>query len=1403
MKHRQLRSVLLIVLSVTLVVTLAMAIGCGKTDCTVTFDADGGAAVKSKIVKANTEIGELPVTSKEGYAFVGWSDEKGGAANVDEKYVVTQDVTLYAVFKSLATEYCTVSYSTSGTAVKATTVKKGDSLGSLPFTDKQGYSFLGWFFDNQLTTPAYTEDVITQDVTLYAGFEKQDVDSVLPEYTELSISTDKADYAIRFQSEENIDERNLNSYISVTALYGDLPKIEVTPLGNNKYTLGPIGGYSNGGVYKIAITDNAVSFVDLDAAHDEDYTADKEIKTVYVSVDVGNEETVKVKDGTLQINASSLTFSETESKFAASKAVYDALPTENAVVCIVGEDDEMYVKITDVQNVGDVYEFTFADCDVDDVYDDFNLNVGDITVSNDKTTPQNKAETNDEMAAVTNALYGSDCTKAITAMLANALNASPTIKTLAAENPYRDNVTDVKGNTFTIKGLLDDLEIKVSLGTAQNSNFDGIGISPFDNTPWTMLSIQFNYETDIKNNAKLEATITITQYVYIGLAASANKSTGDFKAEITPYSQTDIDFKILVCSISKEDDGKGEEKKEEKKDISVEIEKLTSGEGDTSSIIKDVQEMLENKGDAIELCKVPMFAATYTIGGVVAINIDLNFVIKVSFAAGIKINATLLEATTIGVTGNYKTRTVDCYRRSAMGSDRYIFDFYAYGYLGLKAGIEGELTVSFVGLKQVLRAGVGIEVGAYADLYGYLHYHAEERRVFKDVDTNGRHFQTLEGGVYFESGIYIELKAFVGVGKKEYGISKEFKFKLLQAGDKYLYVEACENDDLTIVFNQNDQNSVDIEGLIPAEGKFLDITTGEIVTRVIPSKNTRIISNTNLFRVDRENNTLVANMEKVQQRLLYGIPFGTISLYYKGPNVLFSSSYLNENIPELKGFKELCKVTVVYLPSGTTLDEATQFGKELTITYKVKSKQGEATVKTEKVVSGQYYNGKIPDEVVAYCRINGLLSEIDGSAVTYDGPTSGKHVLTENKTYTFTTVEAQRFIAVKYKSQADFASDKDVWTVDVMAINYNQLPELLQQQTYTPENIYYEYFVVTPSGNKTVMGKEYLSKYDLYMRGTHGYETGKVLASVNGTPEQIAEAFAQMYNGEGKLKQYAQFFTYTLEADYITGMHMVRFYDVSGGYAQENVKYGATYKVPNYWIANINQSLSQRLDGWDTDGDGVADLLPDEEFVVKRDMTLRPVMTNLAYKITIVDFDGKQTDYTVNAGSDIPKNIADQINGGAGCQTAPYENSFYTENYWRLRPTDFVAGNDGSAYFKDTDWRYNEDITVMPACNMTFTLVKGELYHYVTVVDGTDGHFTYKNDSGETVTAKSVKIAVKDGGTLMTSKDYEAKELKYHAPDGVTSYSPSYKDDSGAYIDFLNAVITKPVTITMTIFVIK
>lgn len=67
---------------------------------TITFDAQGGTTCKSVIVHEGKQIGALPISTKSGYTFVGWSTVKDATtANVTSATVVTKDMTLYAVWK--------------------------------------------------------------------------------------------------------------------------------------------------------------------------------------------------------------------------------------------------------------------------------------------------------------------------------------------------------------------------------------------------------------------------------------------------------------------------------------------------------------------------------------------------------------------------------------------------------------------------------------------------------------------------------------------------------------------------------------------------------------------------------------------------------------------------------------------------------------------------------------------------------------------------------------------------------------------------------------------------------------------------------------------------------------------------------------------------------------------------------------------------------------------------------------------------------------------------------------------------------------------------------------------------------------------------------------------------------
>ena len=1397
-KFRQRFRIVLIALVTILALCLFTGCKCSKKYATISFDTNGGTAVSPIKVKKGNVIGELPTTSKTNYEFVGWFTSNDGGVQITSEYVVEKDMKLYAIFASTS-EYVTITYDTDGgTPVSNSTIKKGSTLGSLPFTDKIGYSFLGWFTSNDGSTQVFEDDIVYTDVTLYACYEKQDINTVLPEFTEVSIDTDDAYYEIMIKSSAVIDERNLIDYVGIDALYGELPIIRVTQK-DDYYILSPINGYYVGGLYVIELLSEDVEFVNLNIGYENDNITDDQIKTINLSI-IGSEiSEVEYKNGIVEISYDDI-LQITEDSMIIGENIFELVPLYVDSIIHIKSDDmnnDYYVKVVSINKVNNEYVIEFTDCDIDEIYDDFNFNANEIFATNERLLSENQEETDLILKELVNSLYDSDGTNNLTKMLANALNASPTVKKYASNDSsgsfsYADRITDKTGINITVEGLLEDLKITATIGTAKNPNFNGISIPAFNDDSWTMLQLNFEYEATLKNKVKIEASITITQYLYVWFSFNSDSKSGNFKVEATPFSQTDIEFKVLICSTDEADDDKKDDKKEEKKDISIEISNLVNGEGDSSNIIKDVQDMLENKGDAIELCKVPLFQASYVFGGVISLNFDLNFVIKVSFAAGVKIEASVLEATTIGLTGNYKTRDVSTYRRVTNGSDRYIFDFYAYGYLGIKAGIEGEITISFTGLKKVLRAGVGVEIGAYADLYGYLHYHAEERRVFKDIDTNGRHFQTLEGGVYFEMGIYLELKAFIGVGKKEYGVSKEFKFKLLEAGDKYLYVEPATNENLKIVFNENDEGKLNLDGIIPAEGKFLNIVTGEIVTRVLPTNSIRIISLSNIYKSDNKNHQILINEEKMEKRT-EDIPSGKIALYYKGPNILFSSKSLGEDIEELKGFKQLAEITVYYIREGIEIPEE-QLGKEITVTYQVEAEGKTEVVKTIKLIAGQSIDCSIPNEIIYYCKANGLLWDlnVNNPGCSYDGSTSGKEMLTEDKVYTFKTNKAVRFIAVEYMS--DYYNNE--WTMEIYAMHFGDVPNLSEKHLSTPTNIYVNYNVIRLDGSVYPMGtNEQLYKYDSYMHGTYGYETGVVLASFKGTKEEVTQEYNRMRNNEGTFAKYNDYFTYTLSGEYQKSLLNVIFYDNFGNYSNENVVSGSEYIVPNYWINNMNNTTGLRFVGWDTNDDGKVDILPNQKFEVTSNMILKPIMAGESYIITITDIYGNTTSYELNYGDAIPQSILDIINNSPLIQQSSNEDSFYAESYWRICTTDFVVGDNNTPYFSDVTLKYEGDISTMPACDLTFQAVKGELYHYITYIDETGGYFIVTNEDGTTTTSTKVKFAVKDGQSIINASTYgKIKYVKPQDTDEIKYIYYQYLDENGDLMIVSNKAITSPKT---------
>ena len=84
---------------------------------------------------------------------------------------------LFVIFAGIMLAGCTRSYTvtfhTDGTAAESAVLEKGESLGSLPVTEKDGYDFTGWYSDRALTKLWSAETPVEEDTDLYAGWNVQ------------------------------------------------------------------------------------------------------------------------------------------------------------------------------------------------------------------------------------------------------------------------------------------------------------------------------------------------------------------------------------------------------------------------------------------------------------------------------------------------------------------------------------------------------------------------------------------------------------------------------------------------------------------------------------------------------------------------------------------------------------------------------------------------------------------------------------------------------------------------------------------------------------------------------------------------------------------------------------------------------------------------------------------------------------------------------------------------------------------------------------------------------------------------------------------------------------------------------------------------------------------------------
>lgn len=719
-----------------------------------------------------------------------------------------------------------------GTPVAPITVKKGETISRLPESFGAGKAFMGWFTDTALTNELFTNTPINEDMTVYASFVESADDFQSGVRTTYYVE-DCAEYQpITLICDEEITANNVWEYITLFAYTGDTPEnFVVTSNEKDEYTLVPETAYTAGCMYRMTAGEG-VTFKGLDDTVNE-YT----FKIYKEQTNI-----IEVRDNIKYLDKAKLFATDKTDEYMVqadyfeenSLAVGDVLCIDNGTKNFT--EDCLFVKITDTIKDRNIYYIQTADCEAEDVYD--NVDVYFVEPAKNKFL-----EEQIDTEAIAEEVKNSEGVQQLNLVLAALLAEDETVNEIMEGEPLvTDTVTatayaasdDDRLKDFsdysrpkedTLKSIAASLAIglsvSVKVGEAENDNFTTINPDY-----WSVITFELNYKTTIKKKLKVDATFTVSEYLNVSFQGYNSFEFKwfelpelEFNYAANIYTQTDIELKVLVCSVGANS----------YRNITSEVAKMLGSDekNDTAGLVKDVKDMLNKKGGEIEICRIPFFTAFKPLS-LFQLNFELSLVVKMSFAGGIGSKFSILDATQVGTHGNSKDKEFSMYKNKLVEGDRYSFDLTVFGYVGVKMGVSGQLTVSFTGLRRLGEVGVEVQVGAYLDIYGLAKYH-----VVKPDHRYSTVYRTLTGGFYLEAGIYLEVnlvaESKVFKLRLEAPLIPEIKWPLFSMGDKNLVI--CLNDVTTpILFSSNGTywGEVNIDNLPAVSAQTLDITTGVI-----------------------------------------------------------------------------------------------------------------------------------------------------------------------------------------------------------------------------------------------------------------------------------------------------------------------------------------------------------------------------------------------------------------------------------------------------------------------------------------------------------------------------------------------------------------------------------------------
>lgn len=1005
---------------------------------------------------------------------------------------ITADIT-YNENKPSGEDEVTVTFDAGdGTPVAPITVKKGETISRLPESFGAGKAFMGWFTDTALTNELFTNTPINEDMTVYASFVESADDFQSGVRTTYYVE-DCAEYQpITLICDEEITANNVWEYITLFAYTGDTPEnFVVTSNEKDEYTLVPETAYTAGCMYRMTAGEG-VTFKGIDDTVNE-YT----FKIYKEQTNI-----IEVRDNIKYLDKAKLFATDKTDEYMVqadyfeenSLAVGDVLCIDNGTKNFT--ENCLFVKITDTIKDRNIYYIQTADCEAEDVYD--NVDVYFVEPAKNKFL-----EEQIDTEALAEEVKNSEGVQQLNLVLAALLAEDETVNEIMEGEPLVTDTVTAASDDDRLKDFSDysrpkedtlksiaaslaiGLSVSVKVGEAENDNFTTVNPDY-----WSVITFELNYKTTIKKKLKVDATFTVSEYLNVSFQGYNSFEFKwfelpelEFNYAANIYTQTDIELKVLVCSVGANS----------YRNITSEVAKMLGSDekNDTAGLVKDVKDMLNKKGGEIEICRIPFFTAFKPLS-LFQLNFELSLVVKMNFAGGIGSKFSILDATQVGTHGNSKDKEFSMYKNKLLEGDRYSFDLTVFGYVGVKMGVSGQLTVSFTGLRRLGEVGVEVQVGAYLDIYGLAKYH-----VVKPDHRYSTVYRTLTGGFYLEAGIYLEVnlvaESKVFKLRLEAPLIPEIKWPLFSMGDKDLVI--CLNDVTTpILFSSNGTywGEVNVDNLPAVSAQTLDITTGVInYNASVPwSKLSMNVSGED-FRMLYDRRGRFIRYE--QPYTLSGFyknstAEGVAQIHYTGTSLQFTKTA----DPEMSLTKS---VKVIWYDESRVKEE--DVGKIFTVNFYREVDGVKTLVETRKVpagsFAGSYNTNNAPD---SWMYIDCKWKDKDPYFITVDH---------DNYEIVYTATRAQTLTEIEY-----YDTVNKEWVVELWAVNAGDVPKV-------PDNASDEYMKLS-SWHATYgvpFGFEKMYKYagnklraidsgcrkDYY---TSGQPTDKPLYKVTGNTQRAA-----------------------------------------------------------------------------------------------------------------------------------------------------------------------------------------------------------------------------------------------------------------------------------------------------------